>query len=65
LHASPLIELVWHSFMLHTKMYTSFCKDNYIHSTPGKISSDGYAVTLEKYKEAFDQSPPADLWPPI
>lgn len=56
---NPLIDEVWHSFILHTKLYRSFCEERYgkfIEHIPTSLKSngDGKILKLLNNKRNFE-----------
>jgi hypothetical protein len=73
----PIDEL-WHTFLLFTEKYASFCDQiggNFLHHAPntsdrsrangqdGRRIGEGYVRFLEDYKAAYGESAPPHLWP--
>lgn len=62
---SQRVDLVWHEFILFTRLYANFCQQHfgkYIHHEPaadGKACSTAYEHTLELYLQRFGQPDPA------
>lgn len=55
------IDMVWHEFILFTRLYADFCHDQFgkfIHHTPGgtdKENRDQFAATLSLYQLRFGE----------
>jgi hypothetical protein len=73
LSPSPMVDLVWHQFLLHTKLYwDSFCPNvlqQPLHHNPsqGKIGDrrkyrSMYRRTLIYYEYLLGDFPPVDIW---
>ena len=71
---SEAVDQVWHLHMTYTRSYwDGLCKQvvgRPLHHDPTRGGSDEsakftdwYARTLETYRRAFRQEPPADIWP--
>jgi len=71
---SGAVDQAWHLHMLDTRAYwDELCgrvAGRPIHHTPSRGGAtedtrhaDGYEATLRRYREAFDEPPPADIWP--
>jgi len=71
---SEAVDQAWHLHMLDTRAYwDELCgrvAGRPIHHTPSRGGAtedtrhaDGYEATLRRYREAFDEPPPADIWP--
>lgn len=71
---SETVDKVWHLHLTYTTNYwINFCKNTLqkdIHHYPSKGGSeeqskhtDWYQQTLAKYKEIFETTPPASIWP--
>ncbi len=75
---SGLIDTLWHTFILFTKLYARFCQEvagRFIHHEPNVIGfgpreehavnsgSDSYATFLNDYQEVFNEVPSAHVWP--
>jgi hypothetical protein len=64
---SQRVDLVWHEFILFTRLYANFCQQNfgkYIHHEPsadGKACSSTYQHTLDLYRQRFG-APDPDWW---
>jgi hypothetical protein len=72
LSPSPLIDLVWHRAILHTKKYKALCGRTFIHHNPDGAQPQGAAARLTRYKNtlrAFDATfgrvPNPAIWPPL
>ncbi|MEO1299858.1 MAG: TIGR04222 domain-containing membrane protein, partial [Cyanobacteria bacterium J06636_16] len=72
---SDQVDQVWHLHLLYTQSYWGeFCPkilQTPLHHNPTKGGqqehnkfSDWYARTLQSYEAIFQQTPPADIWPP-
>jgi uncharacterized protein (TIGR04222 family) len=72
---SEQVDQVWHLHLTYTRSYWDrFCRDilkSPLHHEPtrggpaeGRKHWAMYADTLQEYREAFDEEPPPDLWPP-
>lgn len=68
------VDEFWHTFLLFTTEYLIFCKKiagKIIHHKPRTKDEDedrslrAYENTLEDYKLAFGEEPPAHLWVPV
>ena len=67
------VDAFWHTFVLFTARYASFCQQvagHFIHHVPGDdLPNDAtksraqYAATLRDYKLAFGQAPDPSIWP--
>ena len=61
------IDMVWHEFILFTRLYADFCQEQFgkfVHHTPGgsgKENRDQFAVTLRFYESRFG-NPPTLFW---
>lgn len=66
LAVSKLLDETWHSFVLHTQLYSRFCNEflgTFIHHRPtSQPESEAYARTLELYASEFG-TPDARWWP--
>ena len=71
---SEAVDQAWHLHMLDTRAYwDELCgraAGRPIHHTPSRGGAtedtrhaDAYEATLRCYREAFDEPPPADIWP--
>ena len=72
---SDAVDQAWHQHMLDTRAYwDDFCGEiigQPIHHTPTRGGEaergrheDGYDATLDRYRAAFGEEPPRDIWPP-
>lgn len=63
---SRRVDLVWHEFILFTRLYAAFCQEyfgKFIHHEPaaaGQSCSAAYQHTLELYRQRF--GPPNTSW---
>ncbi len=73
---SETVDQVWHLHLIYTRSYWQrFCGevlDQPLHHEPSKGGPAEYAKhvrmyadTLASYRSAFDQWPPADIWPDV
>lgn len=71
---SSAVDEYWHELILHTQIYSEYCKDNYggmIHHLPESYSNlqeltraqKSYSEFLEDYQAEFSEQPPAHIWP--
>lgn len=72
---SSLVDLVWHTHILHTKIYALMCKNvfgQFIHHVPSEApkskdqqlaSIQQYQKTLDAYQSEFNEDAPDDIWP--
>ena len=70
---SESVDAAWHAHLLDSSRYFGrFCPQvlgRTLHHHPSRGGADGarhranYAATLQAYETAFDEAPPADLWP--
>lgn len=64
---SRRVDLVWHEFILFTRLYCDFCQNHFgkfIHHTPGgtqKENRDQFLATLCHYEQRFG-TPPQSFW---
>jgi hypothetical protein len=74
LPVSPVIDELWHEFLLHTRDYMAFCNDlagGFIHHVPmtaidsRPAAARQYEILLTLYEEEFRELPPADVWPRV
>jgi len=71
---SPVIDELWHEFILHTRDYAAFCDllaGGFIHHVPAR-QGDSRAAAVEQYhallllyEEEFGDLPPSDVWPRV
>ncbi len=68
---SKVIDEVWHQHLLNTENYADMCeqlKISFLHHRPTSSEKDleecreQFKMTLQKYKETFDELPPAEIW---
>ncbi|KAB0482024.1 hypothetical protein SAMN04490202_4422 [Pseudomonas reinekei] len=69
------VDHVWHMFLIFTKLYAEFCDavaGKFIHHLPAQMLSQtkglynkGYKLLLSDYKLAFNEDPPAHIWPRV
>lgn len=65
------VDTLWHSLVLHTELYKTFCErqaGRFIHHQPGSSSKgtdwrSRYLQFLIDYRLIFDAAPPDDVWP--
>lgn len=69
------VDHIWHMFIIFTKPYAEFCDavaGRFIHHVPAQMLNpskdqymNSYGLLLKDYKLAFDEDPPAHIWPRI
>ncbi|QWK81231.1 glycine-rich domain-containing protein [Ochrobactrum sp. BTU1] len=66
------VDELWHSFIIFTEDYASFCEEvagHFIHHLPNDESSTKSASLISAlrfnmaYESLFNANPPADVWP--
>jgi hypothetical protein len=64
------IDEIWHTFILFTDEYATFCAEvagRFIHHAPSvngrQMSAGGYELFLNDYELTFGEPAPAHLWP--
>lgn len=69
------VDAAWHLHLTCTRDYRAMCEalfGRFLHHEPSKGGGeqlahyqDLYQRTLESYRQAFGEDPPADIWPPV